>query len=77
MSNKFVHSEMADHCMVNDYFESILAKMTNNGMTLVTDLVYRPPNSNVIQFSETLNDIILVQVSHMPCYKLGDYNIDL
>ena len=45
-------------------------------MAFVIGVVYRPPNSNVVQFNETLNDI-LAQVSHTPSYVMGDYNIDL
>ena len=73
VSEKFVYSEMADYCMVNDYIESLFVKISNNGMVFVIGLVYRPPNSNVVQFTETLNDI-LAQVSHMPCYIMGDFN---
>ena len=76
VSEKNVYSEMSDYCMVNDYIESLFVKITNNGMAFVIGVVYRPPNSNVVQFNETLNDI-LAQVSHMPCYIMGDYNIDL
>ena len=71
VSEKFVYSEIADYCMVNDYIESLFVKISNNGMVFVIGLVYRPPNSNVVQFTETLNDI-LTQVSHMPCYIMGD-----
>ena len=67
---------MSDYCMVNEYIESLFVKITNNGMVFVIGDVYRPPNSNVVQFNETLNDI-LAPVSHMPCYIMGDYNIDL
>ena len=46
---------MSDYCMVNDYIESLFVKITNNGMAFVIGVVYRPPNSNVVQFTETLN----------------------
>ena len=38
--------------------------------------VYRPPNSDTEQFTETLNDI-LSQISNLPCYIMGDYKLDL
>ena len=76
VSEKCIYSEMANHCMVNDCIESLFVKITNNGMTFVIGIVYRPPNSDIVQFTETLNDI-LGEVSHMPCYIMGDYNIDL
>ena len=67
---------MSDYCMVNDNIESLFVKITNNGMAFVIGVVYRPPNSNDVQFNETLEDI-LAQISRMPCYIMGDYNIDL
>ena len=76
VAEKIVYSEMTDYCMVNDYIESLFVKITNNGMVFVIGLIYRPPNSNIVQFTETLNNI-LGEVSHMPCYIMGDYNIDL
>ena len=76
VSEKSICSEMANHCMVNDYIESLFVKITNNGMTFVIGIVYRPSNSDIVQFTETLNDI-LGEVSHMPFYIMGDYNIDL
>ena len=66
---------MSDFCLVNDYIDSLFVKIINNGMAVVIGVVYRPPNSNVVQFNETLNDI-LAQVSHIPCYIMGEYNID-
>ena len=67
---------MTELCMVNDYIESLFIKVSNDAMTLVIGLIYRPPNSNIARYTKTLNDI-LGQVSHMPCYIMGDYNIDL
>ena len=45
-------------------------------MSYVIGLVYRPPNSTLIKFIEILNGI-LAEISHMPCYIMGDYNVDL
>ena len=47
-----------------------------NEFSCVIGAIYRPPNSNITMFNEKLNDI-LSQVSHMSCYIIGDYNIDL
>ena len=49
---------------------------TNNDFTCITGIVYRPPNSNISQFIDTMSDI-LSKISSLPCYILGDYNIDL
>ena len=76
VSKYFVSSEMVDLCLVNEYIESLFVKISNNNMSYVIGLVYRPPNSTLIKFIEILNDI-LAEISHMPCYIMGDYNIDL
>ena len=76
VSKYFVSSEMVDLRLVNEYIESLFVKISNNNMSCVIGLVYRPPNSTLIKFIEILNDI-LAEISHMPCYIMGDYNIDL
>ena len=76
LCQKSVYSEMTDLCMVNDYIESLFIKISNDTMPLVIGLVYCPPNSNIVQFAEKLNDILGL-VSHMPCYIMSDYNVDL
>ena len=45
-------------------------------MSYVIGLVYRPPYSTLIKFIEILNGI-LAEISHVPCYIMGDYNINL
>ena len=67
---------MTDFCMMNDYIESLFIKISNDAMPLVIGLVYCPPNSNIVQFTENLNDILGL-VSHMPCYIMSDYTVDL
>ena len=76
VSEKCIYCEMAKYCMVDDYFESLFVNITNNGMAFVIGTLYRPLDSNVVQFTETFNDI-LGEVSHMSCYIMDDYNIDL
>ena len=67
---------MVDLCLVNEYIESLFVKIFNNNMSYVIGLVCRPPNSTLIKFIEILNGI-LAEISHGPCYIMGDYNIDL
>ena len=74
ISDVFEYSELTD--MVSDYIECIFVRIIYNEFSCVIGAIYRPPNSNVIMFNEKLNDI-LSQVSHMSCYIIGDYNIDL
>ena len=76
ISDVFVYSELIDMCIVSDYIECIFARIMYNEFSCVIGAIYRPPNSNITMFNEKLNDI-LSQVSHMSCYIIGDYNIDL
>ena len=39
-------------------------------------IVYRPANSNISQFIDTMS-VILSKISSLSCYISGDYNIDL
>ena len=67
---------MTDFCMVNCYIESLFIKISNDTMPLVIGLVFCPPNSNIVQLTENFN-YILGLVSHMPCYIMSDYTVDL
>ena len=62
--------------MLTKHIECLFANITNNAFTCIIGTVYRPPNSNISQFIDTMSDI-LGKISHLPCYLLGDYNIDL
>ena len=42
----------------------------------VAGVVYRPPNGNVVEFSNTMH-YILVKLGWHQCYIMGDFNIDL
>ena len=71
-----MYSELTELCMVSDYIECIFVKIMHNDLSYVIGVMYRPPNSNIVMFNEKLNNI-LSPISHMPCYIIGDYNIDL
>ena len=76
ISQEFVYSEMNDLCMITDYIECLFVKLSTKDSSYVVGVVYRPPNSNITLFNEKMNDI-LSKLSNMPCYVMGDYNIDL
>ena len=67
---------MVDLCLVNEYIESLFSKISNKSMPYVIGLVYGPAISNSIKSIEIFNGI-LAEISHIPCYMRGDYNIDL
>ena len=67
---------MNDLCMITDYIECLFVKLSTKDSSYVVGVVYRPPNSNITLFNDKMNDI-LSKLSNMPCYVMGDYNIDL
>ena len=76
ISDEFVFCELTEYSMLTEHIECLFAKITNNDFTCIIGIVYRPPNSNISQFIDTMSDI-LSKISSLPCYILGDYNIDL
>ena len=59
-----------------DHIECIVIKITIKGHTYFVGLVYRPRNSNITEFSNTMHSI-LDKVASKPCYIMGDYKLDL
>ena len=76
MSNEISYSELTEFTKVQEYIECLFLKINFKDIIYIIGIVYRPPNSDIEQFTETLNDI-LSQISHLPCYIMGDYNLDL
>ena len=76
ISDDIVYSEIQELNMVEDHIECIFIKITIRGHTYFIGLVYRPPNSNITEFSNTMHSI-LDKVASKPCYIMGDYNLDL
>ena len=45
---------------------------------VIVGVIYRPPNTNVIVFCDSLSQILdKINKEDRPCYLLGDFNIDL
>ena len=76
ISDEFVFCELTEYSVLTEHFECPFAKITNNDFSCKIDIVYRPPNSNISQFVDIMNDI-LGNIFYSSCYLLGDYNIDL
>ena len=76
MSNEISYSELTEFTKVQGYIECLFPKINFKDIIYIIGIVYRPPNSDIEQFTETLNNI-LSQISHLPCYIMGDYNFDL
>ena len=76
ISDTIVYSEVQELNMVEYHIECIFVKITIRGHTYCIGLVYRPPNSNITEFSNTMHSI-LDEVGSKPCFMMGAYNLDL
>ena len=76
ISDDIIYSEIQELDMVEDHIECIFIKITTRGHTYFIGLAYRPPNSNITEFSNTIHSI-LDKVASKHCYIMGDYNLDL
>ena len=43
---------------------------------LIFGIFYRPPNSNIVYFDDSVYDI-LETIAHHPCYVMGNFNLDI
>ena len=76
ISEDIVFSELQELSMVQDHIECIFIKIIIRGHTYFIRLVYRPPNSNITEFSNAMH-LILDKIASKPCYIMGNYNLDL
>ena len=76
IAEKFTYIHLSELDIVNDHIECVFAKIHLNGQTYITSVVYRPPNSNIVDFNNTMHSI-LEKTTQYPCYIMGDFNLDL
>ena len=72
----------ADLCHSTDFIECVFVEVfkgkINSNKHIIVGVIYRPPNTNLEDFNNLLNDILeSVQRENKSIYLLGDYNIDL
>ena len=71
------YKERTDLLLMNDAIECAFTEVYI-GKKILIGVVYRPPNTPVQQFNEYLKAILdEIKVSQLPCYLLGDININL
>ena len=75
-SKKVACTELCELDIADDHIECVLAKHHLNGQTYIVGVVYRPPNSNIVDFNNTMHST-LEKVIQYPCYIMGDFNLDL
>ena len=76
IAEKIACTELCELDIVDDHIECVFAKLHLNGQTYIVGVVYRPPNSNIVDFNNTMHSI-LEKVTRYPCYIMGDFNLDL
>lgn len=71
-----------DLCYSTEFIECVFIELfkgkVNSNKHIIIGVIYRPPNTNIEEFNNCLNDILeSVQRENKLIYLLGDYNIDL
>ena len=74
--DKMIYHEMSELTMMIDYIECVFIKINYLDYKLIVGVVYRPPNSNMVDFNDSMHDI-LDKIALHPCYIMGDFNLDL
>ena len=77
-----VYAPRTDLNIFNDLMESMFIEIdknvTDKKRNVIIGVIYRPPNSNVEQFTLLLSGILdKIKNENKTCYLLGDYNINL
>ena len=57
ISEKLVYSDLKELNVVEDYLEYVFVKIVHDGNLIIIGTVYRPPNSNVIDFNDAMKNI--------------------
>ena len=75
IEEKIACTELCKLDIIDDHIECVFAKPYLNGQTDMVGVVYRPPNSNIVDFNNTMH-FILENVAKYPCYITSDFNLD-
>ena len=71
-----MYTEFWEMNIVEDHIKCVFVKITEKGNVITVGTVYRPPNSNNVDFNDTMSNIS-EKIGHPSCYIMGDYNLDL
>ena len=60
------------------YLECIFVEVLHGQKKYIIGVIYRPPNTNMNEFIESISDVIgSIRKLNCPVYLMGDYNMDL
>ena len=82
LKSDIMYYERTDLSYMNEYIESVFVEIdgsiVNATKNIVIGVIYRPPNTDINQFNQALQNLLEnIKRSRKLCYLLGDYNIDL
>ena len=52
-----MYTEFQELNIVEDNIECVFVKMMGKGNVIIVGIVYRPPNSNIVDFNDTMSNI--------------------
>ena len=58
IAEKLAYTEPPELDIVDDCIGCVFARVHVNGQAYIVGVVYRPPNSNVMDFNSTMHDIL-------------------
>ena len=58
ISEKLMYPEFQELNIVEDHIESVFVKIMDKGNVIISGTVYRPPNSNIVDFDDTMSNIL-------------------
>ena len=72
------YKELTQFYINNENMECMFIEVDYDSSKKIIGIVYRPPNSNVDNFTSLLNGTLeKLQISQKPSWIMGDFNIDL
>ena len=71
ISEKLLYTEIKELNVVEDYLKCVFVKILHNGNLIIVGTVYRPPNSNVIDFNDAVTNILEKNRSSLLLYTPG------
>ena len=82
LSENVKYKDRSDLSIVDENMESIfieiMAESLNVSKNVIIGVVYRPPGTDLKQFSDILSNMLNdIRSEHKMCYLLGDWNINL
>ncbi len=80
VNNNYVFNVQSEISFIKSSIECIFVEIVQNGSSnIIVGCIYRPPNSDLSQFTNELDNILITlnKKCKMPKFLMGDFNLDL